>query len=166
VNIIGFELGNADVADMKLQDYVNFKAAGIMALRFADGTPIIQSGVTSVNPAVQSALAPMNRRRMSYFIQDSLAQGLSQFSKKLSTRLRRAEAYSVVQAFLASLKSVGNDEAQRIEDFSIDAKKPNTPNTLGQGIFRMQVKVRMIATLLDIVIDVTTGAGVTVDIVL
>lgn len=164
--IVGFELNNPDVADMKLADYINFKAAGIMALRFAEGSPIIQSGVTSVLPSLQEALAPMNRRRFSYFIEDSLAAGLSQYSKKLATRARRAEVYSVVQAFLAELKSVGNDAAQRIEDFSIDAKSPNTPQSLARGIFRMQIKVRMIATLLDIVLDVTTGAGVTVDVVL
>lgn len=64
---------SANARNLSITDYKNFKAKGIAALRIDEGKAVFQSGVTAVDPLVNSALASIKRRRMADFIQDSLA---------------------------------------------------------------------------------------------
>lgn len=156
----GLEVGNADVQNMDIDDYVAFKAAGICALRMSDGVAIAQSGVTSVDPLLQPALVAINRRRMADFIQDSLAQALKPYVKKKATKARRAEIYGICKAFLQQLIGTDQQNNQRIDSFAIDAKSGNSPSSLGAGIFRMIIPVRLLPDLLDIVLQTNIGENV------
>lgn len=160
--IVGLEKNNPDVQDMTMADYMAFKAAGIAALRIEEGKAIVQSGKTSVNPATQPNLQNINRRRMADFIQDTLASRLKAFSKKINTRLRRADVVGEIDAFMNGLLSPNAPASQRIDSYAIDAKSANTANTLAAGIFRIILKVRTLSTLDFIVLETVVGEGVQV----
>lgn len=157
---LGVESGNADVQNLTIADYIAFRAAGIAAPRMDGGVMIFQSGVTSVDPAVQPNLRNIARRRMADFIQDSLALRMKAFGKKLSTRTRRAMIVGEIRAFMTSLLSPGNAAAQRIDGFKLDASSGNTPETLALGIFRVLLDVRTLASLDAIVLQTTVGESV------
>ena len=82
--VIGIESGNPDVQVLGMQDYINFKTAGICAPRMVNGTCIFESGVTSVDPNVYFNLRNIARQRMADYIEDSLAAVMNQYIKKLS----------------------------------------------------------------------------------
>lgn len=159
-SIISVERGNPDVQDMRIEDYKAFKRAGIAALRIENGVAIVQSGKTSVDPSSFPNLQNINRRRMADFIQDSLARRSNAFSKQLATKVRRAAVLGETDAFLSGLLSENNPSSQRIDSYSIDAKSPNTPQTLAAGLFRIRSKVRTLASLDVIVHDTEIGEGV------
>ncbi len=160
--IIDVETGNPDVQDLTLEDYKAFKAAGIAALRINGGDVFIQSGVTSVDPVLLPNQKNISRRRMADFIQDSLSTPLNAVVKKLATDLRRAAVVSVCDGFLAGLLSRDNPANQRIAEYSVDGKTGNTPELLAAGVFVVILKVRLLASLDVIVLDVTAGETVTI----
>lgn len=157
---------NPNVQGFQMTDYINFKAAGIAALRIDDGAVAFQSGVTSVDPGIFSQLAPIARRRMADYIQDSIARRGKAYGKKLSTLARRRAYAGEIRTFLKQLLSANNPQFQRIAGFTLDAKSANTQTTLGQGIYRLRIRVQTLASLDAIVLETTIGNQVTVDEVL
>ncbi len=146
-----------------IDDYKQFKAAGIAALRIDDGVAAFQSGVTSVDPLVYPGLKNIARRRMADYIQDSLGLSGKAFGKKLSTDKRRKALNGQVVGFLSGLLSKDNPDKQRIASYSVNPKAGNTATTLGQGLYRLVIKVRTLASLDSIVFQTTIGEQVTVD---
>lgn len=161
---LGVEKNNPDVQNLTINDYIAFRASGIAAPRVDGGVMIFQSGVTSVDPAVQPNLRNIARRRMADFIQDSLALRMKAFGKKLNTRTRRANIVGEIRAFMNVLLSPGNAAAQRIDGFRLDPVTGNTPNTLALGIFRIILDVRTLSSLDAIVLQTTVGENVDVTI--
>jgi hypothetical protein len=155
-----------NVQGFQMQDYINFKAAGVAAARMDDGAFSFQSGVTSVDPGVYPQLAPIARRRMADYIQDSLARRGKAYGKKLSTLARRRAYATEVRNFLRGLLGVSNPNFQRIAGFTMDAKSANTQATLAQGILRFRIRVQTLASLDAIVLETTIGNTVTVQEVL
>lgn len=152
--------------DLEMADYVQFRAKGIAAPRMDDGTMIFQSGVTSVDPGTYPQLRNIARRRMADFIQDSLARRVKSYGKKLSTFVRRKAIEGEIRKFLSGLLSREQPAFQRIAGFTVDVKSGNTPDSLAQGLFRIIVKVRTLASLDAIVLATTIGEAVEVDEVL
>lgn len=145
------------------QDYIQFRAKGIAALRIAEGTAFFQSGVTSVDPGTNPQLRNIARRRMADFIQDTLARRSKAFGKKLSTFVRRKALTNEIRAFLESLLSRTNPAFQRIAGYTVDDKSGNTADTLAQGLYRIIIKVRTLASLDSIVLQTTIGESVEVE---
>jgi hypothetical protein len=150
---------------LAIGDYINFKANGICAAKFTSGTLIFQSGVTSVNPAAYPSLAPIHRRRMADYIQDSIATALDPFSKQLMTLQRRQAVVLTVNQFLIGLLSPTNLNLQRIAGFFLDGKTPNiapaggiSPTSL--GIFRLLILVTTLPSMDDLVLDTQIGDSV------
>ena len=148
-------------------DYTLLKANGVASPRMTSGTMIFQSGVTSVNPLSYPSYAPIHRRRMADYIQDSLATALDPFVKKLMTLNRRAAVVALTRNFLTSLVSPTTSNSQRIAGFFVDGKTPNlappggiAPTSL--GIFRMIILVQTLASMDDIVLDTTVGDTVNI----
>lgn len=162
----GMEANSPNVQGFQMSDYIAFKAAGIAALRIDDGVASFQSGVTSVDPGVNPGLAPIARRRMADYIQDSLAQRMKPYGKKLATLARRRAATGEIKGFLEGLLGVNNASFQRIAGFSLDPKTANTQQTLGLGLWRVRVRVQTLASLDSIVLETTIGTQVTVNEVL
>lgn len=154
---------SVNAQNLAINDYTTLKAAGIAALRVDDGTVIFQSGVTSVDPGVFPNLKNIARRRMADFIQDTLARRLKGFGKKLSTVARRKAITSELREFLNGLLSKNNPSFQRIDGFSIDDVTGNTATTLAQGLYRIILKVRTLASLDSIVLETTIGESVVID---
>jgi hypothetical protein len=150
-----------------VQDYINFKAAGICACKFTSGTLIFQSGVTSVNPSAYPALAPIHRRRMADYIQDSLATAADPYCKKLMTVARQQAATTMIRQWMISLVSPQNLNQQRIAGFFLDTKTPNiapkggiAPTAL--GIWRFLLLVTTLPSMDDLVADTQIGDTVVV----
>ncbi len=157
---------SANAQGLQIGDYTNFRAKGIAALRMDDGTAVFQSGVTSVDPTTQPELRNIARRRMADFIQDSLARRAKAFGKKLATFVRRKALTSEIRAFIETLLSRNDPQRQRIAGYTLDDKSGNTPDSLAQGLFRIILKVRTLASLDSIVLQTTVGESVTVDEIL
>lgn len=156
--ILGVEANNPDVQNLTINDYRSFRASGIAAYRKDDGTSIIQSGITSVDPSTHANMKNIARQRMADFITDSLSIRLNQaHSKKLSTQIQRALAIGGIDGFLRQLVI---DE--RIADYMIDAKSGNTEATLAAGLFWIIVKVKTLSSMDTIVLDATIGETVTI----
>jgi hypothetical protein len=158
--INGIETG-VNVQNFQMQDYENFKAAGIAALRIDDGAAIFQSGVTSVDPLVFSNLTTIARRRMADYIQDSLAIAAKAFGKQLSTVARRAALLSEIRMFMDGLLGTSGGSTQRIAAYSLNDKQ-NTPQLIGQGLYRVTLYVTTLSSLDSIVLATTIGPTVVV----
>ena len=159
--IIGFQSGN--LPSFTMTDYILFKQYGVAAIRFdRTGVKVFQSGITS---SVTSGQKNINRRRMADEVQDSLATIYEKFSKlPLSTQLKDSIDAETV-AYMEGLLSSANPAAQRIEAYSVDTKSGNTPQLNAQGIYVVIVKVRMLATADNIVLQAEVGPTVTVSAV-
>lgn len=161
--VVGLESG-PNAQGFTIDDYKLFKRSGVAALRIDGGVAFFQSGITSVDPGANPGLKNIARRRMADYIQDSLARRLKTFGKRLSTVNRRKAIVSEIRSFMNGLISANNPAFQRVDSFSIDDKSGNTPTTLAQGIFRIILKVRTLASLDAIVLETTIGESVTVDV--
>lgn len=155
-----------NVQNFKIGDYTNFRAKGIAALRMDDGVAVFQSGVTSVDPSVTPQLRNIARRRMADFIQDTLARRAKAFGKKLATFVRRKAMTNEIRVFLEQLLSRNQPQFQRIAGYTLDDKSGNTASTLAQGLYRIIIKVRTLASLDSIVLQTTIGESVEVDEIL
>jgi hypothetical protein len=164
-NVNGLETG-PNVQGFDINDYIAFKAAGIAAARIDDGVAIFQSGVTSVNPLTYPSLVRISRRRMADFIQDSIAVAAKAFGKKLSVQARRKALKGEIRSFLTGLLSKNNPGAQRINGFTVDDSDGNSDVTLSEGMYRITVNVKTIASLDSIVVQTTVGEDVDVTEVL
>jgi hypothetical protein len=157
---LGLEAGNADVQNMDINDYIAFKAAGIMAPVFDGGACEIQSAVTTVDPLLSPELADFARQRFEYFIQDSLKTRLKAFNKKKMTAQRRADCLGEIGGFMTGLVSSDNPANQRIDSFLIDAKSGNSKASLARGQFRIILRVRMLPDMKFIVLETIVGTNV------
>ena len=157
--LLGIEAGNSDVQNMSMLDYEAFKAAGIAALRMADGNAIIQSGVTSVDPALTPNLKNIARRRMADYIEDSVAQLCMPYCKKMASLQRRTLVYSTIGSFLEGLMGGENRDNQRIDSYLLSTQA-NTVDTLALGLYRVKGKVKTLPSLDVIVFDAEIGENV------
>ncbi len=155
--ILGFQSG-APV--LSIGDYIALRSNGVVALRL-DSTagPIVQSGVTTSLVSGQKNIA---RRRMADYIQDSVAQRLGQFAKRLMTNQLKDAAVGEVVAFLLLLLSPNNPPAQRIAAFQVDSKSGNTPATLAAGAFVIIGRVQTLASADFLVFQAQIGETVNV----
>lgn len=165
--INGIETG-ANVQGFDMDDYIAFKAAGIAALRMDTdaGFAIFQSGVTSVDPLVNSGLTSIARRRMDDFIGDSIASYAKGYGKKLMTRARRKAFKQAVTSFLKGLLSPNNPQAQRIAGYTVDDKSVNSDDSIARGLYKLLVKVQTLPSFdsIGIVEEVANDVQVTVSL--
>lgn len=143
---------------LNINSYKALKSAGIAGPR-QDSTSgmVFQSGITSdLTPGKET----MARRKMADFIQDSLAQRLVPYCKKLATNTRRDAIRAVIEQFLSELQAVGNPDAQRIDSFSVDETGGQTPDLTARGIFVYNIKVRTLSSIDALVLQTEIGAGV------
>ena len=157
--ILGFQRG---VSGLDINDYKQFRAKGICALRI-DRTAgaIFQSGITTSLTSGEKNIA---RRRMADFIEDSLALNLNGFSKQPLTPALKDSSVAEVDSFLNGLLSPNNPPAQRIAGYLIDDKSGNTPELEAQGIFVIIAKARTLASMDFLTIQAQVGESVVVTV--
>jgi hypothetical protein len=149
-----------NVPTLSMNSYIALRNNGIAGVRIDRVVgPVIQSGITS---SIISGQKNINRRRMADFIEDSLAARFVQLAKlPLTEGLKQTITGEAVE-FLEALLSVDNPPAQRINDYSVDAKSGNTPTLEAKGVFVLVVRVRTLATADFITIQAEVGEGVVI----
>ena len=100
------------------------------------------------------------RRCFADFIIINITQLLTQFVKQPLTEKLKLTETAQVEAFLDALK--GPVPSERIVDYSVDRFALNTPQLEEQGIFALQVSVKMVPIQKDIVIAAMVGPTVEV----
>lgn len=168
-NILGYEIdgsgNNPTGFPLVVADFINFRTFGMAVLRRdqASGWEF-QSGITSVNPAVDAAGTEAKRTHMADFINDSLAAIAARFSKKLATTERRAALLGEYDRFLSSLRSRNNAALQRVTDYRIDGAAGNTVALNTAGIYVDLVLVQLLNDMRSLVIQSTIGETVNVTV--
>jgi len=157
--VLAFQSG-LPVDGYSMSDYIQFRQNGVAAIRFdRSAGKTFQSGITS---SLISGQKNINRRRMADEIQDSLAAIYEKFSKlPLTTQLKTA-IDTETNAYLESLLSSTNPANQRIEAYAVDSKSGNTFEFNVAGIYVVIVRVRMLATADDIVLQAEVGPTVNI----
>lgn len=147
---------------LTIDDYISFKANGIVAARFdRQSGAIFQSDVTSVNPTSDAVRSPANRRFMADYIIDTLGESGIKYVKKLQSPNRRRAMLTEITGFLRGLQSPNSPETARIDSYS--ARDVSTKEQREAGIMVIDVAVRMIATIKSLVYRVTVGTTVQIE---
>lgn len=136
-------------------DYIALKTAGIAALEIDLGQAVFVSGeVTCRTPGKTQ----ITRRRMTDFLQLSAAGYLRYSVKKKMTAARQTAIATQLRAWLNGLKT-----AQRVvNDFTIDPNVLNNATDLGNGIYRVLMRVQLIGHMLFIVLQTEIGTSVVI----
>ncbi len=136
-------------------DYVSLRAAGIAALEVDLGSPVFVSGVTT---SLTSGRTEITRRRMTDFLQLSVAQSLRFTVKKKNTAERRKANVGMIVAFLKDLQKAN----RVVEDFTVDGEILNTATQRAAGIEKILMRVKLLGHMLHVVIETEIGTGVTI----
>lgn len=156
--ILGYQSGLP--VELGIDSYIFLKQLGVCDFRMdRNAGPIIQSAITT---SLTSGQTRINRRRMADYIEDSLANRLVMFVKNIASQENRDAAASEAVAFLEELKSSANPSNQRINDYAINTTEGNTPALEAQGVWALNVYVRMLPIDRYIVLNVTVGENVTI----
>lgn len=135
-------------------DFITLKAAGISALEYDEGFGFL-SGVTS---SLTSGKKEITRRRMTDYLQLSLAKELKHSVKKKNTVARRRANAAMIQGFLGDLKK----QERIVEDFLVDTEKLNTPSGRAAGVEKILLRVRLIGHILHLALVTEIGTSVTI----
>jgi len=136
------------------QDYIDLKAAGICAMEKDEGFAFV-SGVTT---SLTSGKTEITRRRMTDYIQLSLAAELKFSVKKKNTQTRRLANAAMIKSFLNQLKK----EERIVDSFSVDTEKLNTDISRAQGIEKILLRVKLLGHILHLVLETEIGTSVTI----
>jgi hypothetical protein len=137
-------------------DYITAKDAGICALESdVSGFKFVSGVTTSLTPGKEQ----ITRRRMTDYIQLSLANSLKYFVKKKNTLTRRKVMAGLVDSFLDGLK-----KAERVvELYNVDGEILNTEVSRAQGIEKLFVRVKLIGHMLHLVLETEIGTNVKIE---
>ncbi len=146
-----------------VNDYVTFEANGINAFIIDKQLgPVFDQGFTGVNSTTYPSLKRISRLRMEDYISLTLALGIAQFGKHLSTPANQDAITSLCVGFLVQLQSPNNPNTSHIAGFSVDPKSFNTVTSLAAGEFKVGIMVQTYPSLDSISLYVDVGEYVTV----
>jgi hypothetical protein len=137
---------------LSIGQYTQMRGKGIMGPRNDRTSGVIfQSGVTTSLVAGQKDI---NRRRFSFFVEDSVAAFLDPFAKEPMSEGLKDRIVTALHDFFDPMVGA------RIRAYSVDAKGGNTPQLTNAGIFVVRYAVEMIAIAKTIVQQASIGLGV------
>lgn len=148
--VLGIQRG---VSGLGIDEYKRLKAVGIMAPRKDRSLGMIfQSGVTtSLTPGQKD----INRRRYSFYLEDSVAVFLDPFSKEPMSEGLKDRIVGALHDFLGS-----QVDGQRALLYAVDPRGGNTAELNKAGIYVVRWAVEMIPIAKSIVQVVDVGLGV------
>ena len=126
--------------------YEQFRRRGVAAMRIADGTTQIQSGITS---SLIPGRTTISRIRMFGFIARSLSLIGDPFVKLPITEEWEAGLLGEVGDFLGRLLGEGKPGQQRIAAYAIQPISGDDDK--GRGIYRVRTQVRTLESALQVV---------------
>lgn len=135
-------------------DYILLKAAGIATLEDDEGITFV-SGVTS---SLTSGKTEITRRRMTDFIQLSLAAELKYSVKKKNTVSRRRANAALIQGFLKDLQK----QERVVEDYLVDTEKLNTVIGRAAGTEKVLLRVKLLGHILSLSLVTEIGTSVSI----
>lgn len=148
--VLGVQRG---VSGLGIDEYKRLKAVGIMAPR-KDRTVgmIFQSGVTT---SLISGERDINRRRYSFFLEDSVASFLDPFAKEPMSEGLKDRIVGAIHDFLGA-----QIDGARAAAYSVDPRGGNTKELSNAGIFVVRWAVEMTPIAKTIVQIADVGLGV------
>lgn len=165
LDVVGLEASydrSREGEGLTMQDYIAFKAAGIIAPRPDRLSGMVfQSDVTSVSPVTNPGLVDAKRQYFADFIYDSLQDIASKYSKKMSIGVRRQNFKAAVVMFLEILKSSTQPEVSRLDDYAVKDDTTKEQRAAGFQIFKLGV--RQHASMDYIVFRSTVGTTVSIE---
>jgi len=146
-------------------DYVTLNKAGISALTFNPAYGYrFKNGVTT---DLTSGKEPILRRRMTDFLQNSIADRLVFWQNKVNKRENHVTIKGEIEAFLHDLGKKGIIPTKADVDagtlpFLVDIDSLNDNYTIANGEFNILLKVRIFSSMRYIVLKAQIGTGVEV----
>lgn len=146
-------------------DYVTLNKAGVSALTF---NPVygykFKNGVTT---SLQSGKEVILRRRMTDFLQNSIADRLVFWQNKVNKRENHLAIKGEIENFLRDLGRKGVLPTEKDMDpgtfpFLVDIESLNDNTTIANGEFHILLKVRIFSSMRYIVLKTIIGTGVEV----
>jgi len=135
-------------------DYITLRKAGVCALEKDDGFAFVSGVTTSLVPGKEQ----ITRRRMTDFLQLSVADFLKHSVKKKNTDTRKKANAGVIQSFLDDLQK----QERVVKASDVDPDILNNPDDEANGIVRILMTVKLIGHMLEIVLETEIGTAVTV----
>lgn len=140
--------------NLQREDYITLKEAGACALEQDEGFAFVSGVTTSLVPGKEQ----ITRRRMTDYLQGAIAKSLKHVVKKKDTDTRKQASAGMIDSFLETLK--GSERI--VKAFLVDPDLLNTDVQESQGIVRIYVKVKLIAHILELVLETEIGTAVQV----
>ncbi|MFA5124193.1 hypothetical protein, partial [Zavarzinia sp.] len=128
-------VGGVDLVD---DDYVDFQAKGIAALRYSKPNGWeIESDVSSVNPTTDKARADNNRRYFADFLIDTAYTVAAPYKDRLNTPRERQSLEDQLNGFLDTLQAPGQPEQSRLEAYGVHYDSTPAQTSAGLPIFAL-----------------------------
>lgn len=144
---------------LEVTDYKIFKREGIIAGKAIRPSAVtFVDDVTSVDAVAFPGRTQANRRAFADFINDTLFDIGTPYSKQIITPALRRESKAQTTGFLEELKGVGDPATSRLDSYSVE----DTSSATVPKILRYSVKVRMHPTADAIVFSTTIGDTVVI----
>ena len=147
-------------------EYISLNKAGICALEFdPDIGHKVKSAVTT--QILNTEKTTILRRRMTDYLQDSLAKFLKNYGNGVNSLKNRKLAHAGIQRFddKLILDEVLPSDAEMTDGSKarlIDTESANTPESIGEGFFKIIYKRRIFSSMRYIVLMTEIGTGVSV----
>ena len=149
---IGFQRG---APTLGMDEYIAIKSRGIVSpIIDPDQGPMFESGITT---SLTDGKKDIRRKRMEYYIGDSLAKIAKPFSKLPKTLSNKDNLTGEFDSFLRGLKADEFPAQQVINDYSLDDQSGNTKQIQQSNAYVIIASVQTLPTMDTIVIGLRVG---------
>lgn len=159
----------AGVTDLKYKEsrngFIALDAAGVCGFEYdADIGFLVKNAV--VTQIINSSKRTILRRRMAYFLTDSIALFLKNYQNQVNSKAKRTEVKSAILTFDSQL--VLNQIVPGAQDMKsgapilVDTESLNTDSVVASGMFKILYKRRIFSSMRYIVLQAEIGESVVV----
>lgn len=149
-------VGGVDLVD---NDYIDFQAKGIAALRYSKPNGWeVESDVSSVDPTSDKARADNNRRYFADFLIDTAYEVAAPYKDRLNTPRERQSLEDQLNGFLDTLQAPNQPELSRLEAYLV--RYTSTPEQTAAGIPIFALDAKMYGLMKAIVLLINAGPNV------
>ena len=143
-----------------MDEYIALKSRGICApIDDPQLGMVFESGVTT---SLNTNETTIRRKRMEYYIGDSLAKIAGPFAKAVKNTSNKDNSTGEVDGFLNGLLSPDFPAQATIAGYSVDDQSGNTKQIASTGAYFILVSVQTLGTMDTIVFGLTVGDNVTI----
>lgn len=159
----------AGIVDLKTKEsrngFIALDAAGVCALELDPDVGFLVKNAI-VTQILNSSKRTILRRRMAYFLTDSIAQFLKNYQNAVNSTAKRTEVKSAILTFDTTLVQSGIvPGAQDMKSGSpilVDTESLNTDAVIASGMFKILYKRRIFSSMRYIVLQAEIGESVVV----